>query len=522
MDMVSHRQRIASAFAVAEGPHGAVSRLARQRSVSRQRIYREGAWLQRRLENPRWHSERHQLRADNAVLRARVAELEKQAQQRVLLGADLQAEFASVGQAQGVSLPDLRRLLQVLLGDQAPSVAKLGRWTQAAAARARPLLAVIDAVARPLAQVGAVDEIYTKKPTLMVVEPHSMCWLVGHKSDRASGAAWRKVLADLPNLKMALRDAGSGLKSGIQQANADRAAEGRPPLVEQQDHFHALRAGARALGRTIRRAQRAYAKAETLDKRYARRRRNGQSLAGITKQRLVAWRQAEKLFDLWTEQERAWQQTLAALHLVTPAGELNTPERAVHAVAEAMASLPAADFGQSKRQLQEPETYTYLHEAQRQLARLDVPAAVKQAAVKQECLRRRPELLHGDSQQAAALRGVLILCTVVLAQSGSVGARAVQAVGSIFRSAWRASSLVECLNSVLRMQQARHRKLSQGLLDLKRLYWNAQVFRTGRRRGQSPYELLGVHLPKGVTWWRLLKWPPEQLRQQLSGSRMLN
>ena len=35
------------------------------------------------------------------------------------------------------------------------------------------------------------------------------------------------------------------------------------------------------------------------------------------------------------------------------------------------------------------------------------------------------------------------------------------------------------------MQQARHRKLTQGLLDLKRWYWNQKPFRTGRRKGKT-------------------------------------
>jgi hypothetical protein len=65
------------------------------------------------------------------------------------------------------------------------------------------------------------------------------------------------------------------------------------------------------------------------------------------------------------------------------------------------------------------------------------------------------------------------------------------------------------------MQQARHRKLTPGLIDLKRLYWNCRPFRTGRRRHHSPYELLGLSLPSG-TWWTLLKLPPSQLRQELS------
>ena len=37
----------------------------------------------------------------------------------------------------------------------------------------------------------------------------------------------------------------------------------------------------------------------------------------------------------------------------------------------------------------------------------------------------------------------------------------------MLRGVWRASSLVECVNSVVRMQQTRHRKMTQGLLDLK-------------------------------------------------------
>jgi hypothetical protein len=145
-----------------------------------------------------------------------------------------------------------------------------------------------------------------------------------------------------------------------------------------------------------------------------------------------------------------------------------------------------------------------------------VPAAVRAAAVRQEGLRRHPEVLRGAGARAAALRGVWLVCAVVLAKAGAVGEQAVRGVRSILRFSGRASSLVECVNSVVRMQQARHRKMSQGLLDLKRLYWNSHAFRTGRRRGKSPYQRLGVTLPEGARWWDLLQWPPERLRNELS------
>jgi hypothetical protein len=52
---------------------------------------------------------------------------------------------------------------------------------------------------------------------------------------------------------------------------------------------------------------------------------------------------------------------------------------------------------------------------------------------------------------------VLLLCAVVLSQAaGGVGSQVVAAVRQILGQAYRASSLVECINSVLRMQQIKH------------------------------------------------------------------
>jgi hypothetical protein len=105
--------------------------------------------------------------------------------------------------------------------------------------------------------------------------------------------------------------------------------------------------------------------------------------------------------------------------------------------------------------------------------------------------------------------------TVQLAKACPDWREEARRVGAVLRGVWRASSLVECVNSVARMQQARHRKMTQGLLDLKRLYWNLRRFRLGRRRGQTPYGLLGLRLPD-LGFWELLKLTPDELREQLS------
>ena len=57
--------------------------------------------------------------------------------------------------------------------------------------------------------------------------------------------------------------------------------------------------------------------------------------------------------------------------------------------------------------------------------------------------------------------------------------------------------------------------MTQGLLDLKRLYWNLRRFRAGRRKDQTPYGLLGLDLPE-LSFWECLKLTPEELREKLS------
>ena len=77
-------------------------------------------------------------------------------------------------------------------------------------------------------------------------------------------------------------------------------------------------------------------------------------------------------------------------------------------------------------------------------------------------------------------------------------------VAALLSRTVRASSAVECMNSVLRMHQSRHRTLTQRMLDLKRLYWNTRVFRGGKRKGRCPYEHLGLVLPS-YDFWGLLQ-----------------
>jgi len=517
MGMVALSQRIASAYAVQHGRYGEVQDQARARQVSRQRIYRESAWVTRKLDSSAAQQE--------AVRQGRIAELEQRNQelteqvaQAVILDADKQAELTNVAHAMGVSLPTLHALFEVLLPGQAPSVAKLGRWTKSAGEHSGVLLEVFDEYARERVREALADEIYVSDPVLMVVEPASLCWTTGQRLTRKelSATAWSQELGRYVKLEGSTSDAGVQLHRGVKELNEQRRAAGLPQVREQLDHFHSLRDGGRALKGLERRLGGVMNEAWRLQGQLRQDRRNGRCRIGLSNRTRARWAQAEKLFEQWSAKTALWQKVKEALPLVTPEGELNTRERAAALLAETLPQLPDEQFAKSKRLLQEARTLTFLDRVQERLAALPVPAEIRQAAIRQETLRRCPEKLRGDSAQAAALRGVLLVCAVILSKAGEVGQQAVEGVRAIFRNAWRASSLVECINSVLRMQQARHRKMTQGMINLKRLYWNSHVFRTGRRRGKSPYELLDVPWPPGIRWWDLLKWSPERLRLELS------
>jgi hypothetical protein len=464
------------------------------------------------LEGTRTRQRIEHLEAELEQLRQQVTQLQQQLTQAVVLDGDKQTEFACVGQGCGVTLPQCHTLLEVLKPGKILSVASLGRRTQAVGEKSGALLAVLDELARPLVRDGAGDEIYVSAPVLMVVEQESLCWVCGCLSAQVSGEAWAQEFARLPNLEQMARDGGKGLAKGVALVNAQRAEQGREPVVDQGDHFHALWPGGVGLRKAQQRARKALAQAEAAQKALEECARQGQRLTGAAVRASHAWKRAEQAMDAWQQTEGLWQQAKDALAPITSDGELNTRAKAEALLAQTLPQLSDSDFAKSKRSLQQTEMLNYLDRMQDRLAKLPFPHAVTQAAVQQETLRRRPDLLKGDNPKAAALRGVMLLCAVVLGKTEH-GQQAVAAVRDILRRAYRASSLVECINSVLRMHQAQHRKMTQGLLNLKRLFWNCHTFRTGRRRGKTPYELLGVPWPPGMRWWDVLKLTPEQLRE---------
>ena len=155
-------QRIASAFAVLSGQYGDVTKLAKDRERSRQSLYREAEQVAEAVDGAAAQARIDELQRQLAEQRAEVQALRERLKRTVEITPDTQEEFATVAQAEGVSLSVARRLLRVVEGARStPSVATLGRASLEAGKRAGPLLKVLDEAARPRVKQGTADEIFS-------------------------------------------------------------------------------------------------------------------------------------------------------------------------------------------------------------------------------------------------------------------------------------------------------------------------------------------------------------------------
>src|SRR5512135_1976199 len=109
-------QRIASAFAVLCGRYGDVAQMARQREQSRQALYREAEQVVDAIDGVSVQGRFDDLQRQLTEQRAEVQALQERLKHVVEITPDKQDEFATVAQAEGVSLSVARRRLRVVAG----------------------------------------------------------------------------------------------------------------------------------------------------------------------------------------------------------------------------------------------------------------------------------------------------------------------------------------------------------------------------------------------------------------------
>jgi hypothetical protein len=514
--------RLGNAAAVLLGAHGAITRHTQQCGCSRQTAYDHAQQVQEAVAEAQLPGpSREQLLAENQRLQEENQQLWDWLDQSFACPKAKRRQFAAQAAALGLSLQQARALLAILLPTAlVPGRATLGRWVGQEARRARRLLQALDEACRTLVVCLCLDEIFFRRqPVLMGVEPFSLAWVLGHRADDRSGPTWAKALAAWPAVEDVAADGGTGIELGLELAVAKRQEEAAKKRGQAKgirvrlDTFHTRREGERAVRAEWGHAERLWQEAEQTQRAKGRFDRGGgngcQFNRGVVRK---AWAPAEAAFLEAERKEKAWQRAVAALGVFGPDGRVNERSWAEAELGAAAAALSGTRWAKVRRMLLDRRTLTFVDRLQHELAAAE-PCPERRRAL--AALWRRRQAARQARGEAAAWALLQVrLAESVCARLGA-GEQPYARVSRVLRRVVRASSAVEGVNSVVRMHQARHRKLSQELLDLKRLYWNCRSFRSGKRRGRCPYQHLGLRLPS-YDPWELLQTDPDRLKQELS------
>ena len=311
------------------------------------------------------------------------------------------------------------------------------------------------------------------------------------------------------HLEFAVSDAAKGIAAAVaQRATAQRDDPSAPPLEHGLDVFHTAMEAHRVLARHWRRAEAAWETAEGADAELAGAKRQGIDARGPAHAARGSWRRAIAALEEAERLEAAWGRAAAALELFDAEGRLNDRGRAAAEIAAALKDLTGPEWWKVRNFLTDPRSLAFLDRMHRRLESAEPRSEWREAMAWRWWLR------HGRVGPAAQLtellRGVARGRELDEQERDSY-----EEVSAVLGRTVRASSAVECMNSVLRMQQSRHRQMTQPMLDLKRLYWNCRPFRSGPRKDACPYRALGLELPT-YDFWEVLRADPVRLAQQLS------
>ncbi|MEO6807520.1 MAG: hypothetical protein ABI353_00205 [Isosphaeraceae bacterium] len=334
-----------------------------------------------------------------------------------------------------------------------------------------------------------------------------------HNATDRSAETWKAQIAPFTSLEFAVSDAAKGIASALDRTAKDRRAAGdATPLSQGLDLFHTAREAHTVLTRAWRRAEAVWAKAEALDAEVAELQRRGINAQGRGQTRTVAWRHAIAAFEAADRQDTAWRRARAALDRFTPDGRLNDRRRAESEIDAAVSDLMGEPWKTVRNFVRDRRSTAFLDRMHERLAVAEPRREWREAMAWRWWGR------HGDPSASADARVELIRSLGWGRPLNEAETASYTRVSAVLSSTVRASSAVECLNSVLRMQQSCHKRMTQAMLDLKRLYWNCHRLKAGKRQGFCPYEHLGLSLPNS-NFWTVLQTDPEQLTQTLSGQK---
>ncbi len=335
-----------------------------------------------------------------------------------------------------------------------------------------------------------------------------------HNAGDRKAETWRQQLLPFEHLEFVVSDAAKGIAAAVVQV-ADQRREKDPsahPLEHGLDLFHTTQEAERVLAQVWRRVEPLWEAAEACDAKVEHAKRQGTDARhGEAQTAHAAWSKAIAEFERVERLEAAWRRCRAAFEVFDGDGRLNDRARAEAEIAAGLSVLCGPEWKTVGNFLRDRRSLSFLDRMHQRLA-----AAEPQTEWRDVLAWRWWRLRHRAS--GANPLAALVFAVAVDRPLGSAEQAVYDRIEAILASTCRASSAVECMNSVLRMQQSRHKRMTQPMLDLKRLYWNCHVLKAGKRKDHCPYQKLGLTLPT-FDFWELLQRNPTRLAQELSGPK---
>jgi hypothetical protein len=349
---------------------------------------------------------------------------------------------------------------------------------------------------------ACVDEIFFHQtPILTVVDLDSMAVGACERSEDRTGESWHGVLSHFPNLDYIISDQAKGIGKGIYLTSET--------IEHQSDLHHFLT----EISRTTRRLE------TRLEKLLKSERKAWQDwvegriyVKTMEKTEATVVRQLELMEDYY----QALELLDFAFSPMTSDHQVNTREHGhqiLSDVIQRLKPLTELEIDDLVKTLEKrgPGCLVFLDQLQHELSIIPVElgedsqftaAEIRELAIDEVCLEHA--MADDPSDEVfSAYRGLWERVRS-LKKLMPVFLKVVSAVRRILYHPKRASSLVECYNSILRPIQQVKKQVTQEFLWLKALHHNMKSFKQGRRKGKSPFQILGIDLGK-QDWIQLME-----------------
>ena len=277
-----------------------------------------------------------------------------------------------------------------------------------------------------------------------------------HNAADRKAETWRERLDPFSHLEFAVSDAAKGIAKAVEQvAQGRRDATSSPSLAlgHGLDLFHTTKEAHAVLAREWRRAEASWAEAEAADAAVDRAGRQGLDARGPAGPARTAWRGATATLERAGRLEGAWRRVRAAFEFFRSDGRLNDRAAAEAEITAALEELTDPEWKKVRNSLLDRRSLAFLGRMHERLAVAEPRPEWRFAMAWRWWLR------HGHPGPAANPAVAVVRDVGRRRRLTEPEQASYDAVAAVLGDTTRASSAVECMNSVLRMQQSRHRRM---------------------------------------------------------------